>query len=110
MTDPGSKTVPRFLFCWLAILCVVLLYTLASTGPSHAEQTDPQAQAEDQPSPPVPVPGMPLPADHAKLSEHNILWLKGQPAQGQMEFLFAAAVNHDEGATEEISKRLEGWH
>jgi hypothetical protein len=109
MSDPGSKTtIPRFLFCWLAIVCVVLIYTLASAGPSRAQQAE--QVSEDQPSEPIALPGKPLPPDHAKLSEHNILWLKTQPAQEQMEFLFAAAVNHDEGATDQISKHLEGWH
>jgi hypothetical protein len=109
MSDPGSKaTIPRVLFCWLAILFVILVYVLASTGPSRAQQTE--QPAEDQPPQPIALPGKPVPPDHSKLSEHNMLWLKTQPAQEQMEFLLGAAINHDEGGTDLIAKHLEGWH
>jgi hypothetical protein len=55
------------------------------------------------------VPGHPVPADHSKLSEHNIEWVQTQPPQAQMEFLLGAAVNHDGGATRMISEMVEGW-
>ena len=53
--------------------------------------------------------GQPIPATHSKLSEHNIEWLRTQPAQTQAEFLLGAAVNHDEGATDRITQMVEGW-
>jgi len=109
MRDSGIKpAVRQVLICWLAVLCVILIHLLASTGPSRAQQ--PEQQAADQNSEPIALPGKPLPPDHSKLSEHNILWLKTQPAQEQMEFLLGAAINHDEGATDLIAKHLEGWH
>lgn len=57
----------------------------------------------------LPVPGHPVPADHARLSEHNIEWLQTQPPQSQMEFLLGAAVNHDVGATAMISTLVDNW-
>jgi len=109
MGDSGIKpAVRQVLVCWLAVLCAILIHLLASTGPSRAQQ--PEQQAADQNSEPIALPGKPLPPAHSKLSEHNILWLKRQPAQEQMEFLLGAAINHDEGATDLIAKHLEAWH
>jgi len=67
-------------------------------------------QSGQQPNSPVELPGKPIPPDYSKLSEHNIEWLKTQPAQVQMEFLLGAAINHDHGATDMIAKLVEGWH
>jgi len=53
--------------------------------------------------------GQTVPADYGHLSEHNREWLKTQPPQTQAEFLLGAAVNHDQGATDLISKMVEGW-
>jgi HEAT repeats len=107
MSSSGANSrIKQVLFCWLAVLLAVLVYALASTGPSRAQQTE---QTDAQPSQPISVPGRPLVADHSKLSEHNIIWLKTQPAQEQMEFLLGGAINHDEGATDLIQKNLEPW-
>jgi hypothetical protein len=57
----------------------------------------------------LPVPGRPVPADHGRLSEHNIEWLQTQPPQAQMEFLLGAAVNHDRGATNLIADMVGDW-
>ena len=69
-----------------------------------AQQTRPQSGEQ------LPMPGRPVPADHGKLSEHNIEWLETQAPQVQAEFLLGAAVNHDVGATEMINKRVADWH
>jgi hypothetical protein len=58
----------------------------------------------------LPVPGKPVPVDFGKLSEHNREWLETQPPQAQAEFLLAAAINHDQGATDLISSRVDTWH
>jgi hypothetical protein len=57
----------------------------------------------------LPLPGRSVPADHGKLSEHNIEWVQTQPPQTQMEFLLGAAVNHDVGATKLIAEMVDGW-
>jgi hypothetical protein len=67
-------------------------------------------QSTEQAGGPIGLPGKPIPPDYSKLSEHNIEWLKTQPAQAQMEFLLGAAINHDHGATDMIAKLLGGWH
>jgi hypothetical protein len=57
----------------------------------------------------LPVPGKWVAADHSKLSEHNIEWMQTQPPQVQAEFLLSPAINHNKGATDWISKLVDGW-
>lgn len=57
----------------------------------------------------LPVQGTPVPATHAKLSEHEIEYINGLPPQQQAEELVQAAVNHDTGATAMIMDKLQGW-
>jgi hypothetical protein len=83
----------------VVIAGAILVYTVAfGASPGHQ-------QAGEQ----LPVPGKAVPADHGKLSEHNTEWLQSQPAQVQAEFLLGAAVNHDQGATDLIAKRVDTW-
>jgi hypothetical protein len=90
---------PGALLIVISIVCV-LVFTYSAGA----------QQSGEQPSTPIPLPGKPIPPDYSKLSEHNIEWLKTQPAQVQMEFLLGAAINHDHGATDMIAKLVEGWH
>jgi hypothetical protein len=109
MGDPkilGTKT--RILLGWMVFLIAVLAYTLLMADRSPAHQAG--DQLDDEPSTPVAVPGKPVPADNARLSEHNIQWLKTQPPQVQMEFLLGAAINHDQGATDLIAEYVVRWH
>jgi hypothetical protein len=98
----------RVLLCWLAGLLIILLYNLVNADHSRAQQS--QEQLLDEPSAPVEVPGQPISPDNGKLSEHNLRWLKTQSPQTQMEFLLAAAINHDQGASDQIAQRVAGWH
>src|SRR5947209_7668025 len=105
MRDSGVRlAIRRVLLCWLAVLSAVLVYIVASSGPSSAQQVE--QEGPDQPRAPIAIPGKPIPPDRGKLSEHNALWLKTRPAQEQMEFLPGAAINHDEGATDRIHEWL----
>ena len=54
----------------------------------------------------------PAPVAAAKpvLSEHQREWLDHQPPQTQAEELMRSAVNHEEGATEMIVRKLPSWH
>jgi HEAT repeat protein len=88
-------------------LALAILVALFASQPT-ASQTPPAPKPQSGED--LPVPGRPVPADHGKLSEHNIEWLQTQPPQTQMEFLLGAAVNHDVGATSLIAKMVEGWH
>jgi hypothetical protein len=85
--------------CGLALAFAICASSLA------AAQAVPKPQSGEE----LPVPGRPVPADHGKLSEHNIEWVQTQPPQTQMEFLLGAAVNHDVGATTMISKMVDDW-
>jgi len=65
-----KPAVRKALLCWLAVLCAILVYMVASTGPSRAQQPE---QSQDQALAPIALPGKPVPPDHSKLSERNIL-------------------------------------
>lgn len=109
MRDPGRLNhKSRVLLCWLTGLVGILLYNLVNADHSHAQHS--QEQVLDQASAPVEVPGRPISPDNGKLSEHNILWLKTQKPQMQMEFLLGAAINHDQGATDLVARYVAGWH
>ena len=73
--------------------------------PNSAPPPPPVTSGED-----IPLPGRAVPADHGQLSEHNREWVMMQPPQVQAEFLLGAAINHDHGATEMISKMVDDWH
>jgi hypothetical protein len=53
--------------------------------------------------------GKPEPASPAVLSEHEIENLDRQTPQQQAEVLLERAVNHYEGANDQIAARVEGW-
>jgi hypothetical protein len=53
--------------------------------------------------------GKPEPASPAKLSEHEIEALDHQTPQQQAELLLERAVNHYEGANDQIAARVESW-
>ena len=90
----------------LRISALPVLAALFVSLPAGSQTTPaPKPQSGED----LPVPGRPVPADHGKLSEHNIEWLQTQPPQSQMEFLLGAAVNHDLGATKMIADLLEAW-
>jgi len=90
----------------LRISALTMLVALFASLPAGSQTTPaPKPQSGEE----LPVPGRPVPADHGKLSEHNIEWLQTQPPQTQMEFLLGAAVNHDLGATKMIADMLESW-
>jgi HEAT repeat protein len=58
----------------------------------------------------LPAQGAPVPATHARLSEHERQYIEGLPPQQQAEQLLQAAINHDEGATGMIMDKLPGWN
>ena len=104
--EPDSR--PRVVR--LVALAGFLIMTMLVADRSGALQTAVQAIAEIFSGHQLPVAGLPVPATHSKLSEHNIEWLKTQPPQQQAEFLLSSAVNHDAGATELIEQSVVGWH
>ena len=57
----------------------------------------------------LPVEGTPVPAAHARLSEHEIEYINGLSPQPQAEELMQAAINHEDGATSMIQQKLESW-
>lgn len=87
----------------LAFALLMALFASLPAGAQASPASKPQSGEE------LPVPGHPVPADHGKLSEHNIEWVQTQAPQTQMEFLLGAAVNHDVGATKLIADMVEGW-
>jgi len=85
-------------------LAAVLGCGLILTAYSTAQAAPPVSSGEQ-----LPVTGRSVPADSGQLSEHNREWVMTQPPQTQAEFLLGAAINHDHGATEMITKMVDGW-
>src|SRR5262245_37594493 len=53
--------------------------------------------------------GPPVPASSGAISEHDLEELSGMPPQDQAARLLEKAINHYQGAGEEIAKRLDSW-
>jgi HEAT repeat protein len=53
--------------------------------------------------------GKPQPASPAIMSQHEIERLDRQPAQKQAELLLERAINHYEGANDQIAARVDHW-
>jgi len=90
--------------CSKAALMIVIV-AIALAGTSAAQSAPPVTSGEQ-----IPVPGRSVPADYGQLSEHNREWVVTQPPQIQAEFLLGAAINHDHGATDMITKMVDDWH
>jgi len=88
----------RILF---AVAAGILLAVFCATGNARA--------AFDQVTRLLSLQGKPQPASPAILSEHEIAKLDGESPQRQAELLLERAVNHYEGANDQISMRAEGW-
>jgi HEAT repeats len=54
--------------------------------------------------------GKPVLASPAVLSQHEIERLDHQSSQKQAELLLERAINHYEGANDQIAARVDGWH
>ena len=88
----------RILF---AVAAGILLAVFCATGNARA--------AFDQVTRLLSLQGKPQPASPAILSEHEIAKLDGESPQRQAELLLERAVNHYEGANDQISTRVGGW-
>ena len=54
--------------------------------------------------------GLPVPAGHAVLSEHELLEIETMPPQEQALRLLERAINGYRGALEQIERRVDGWN
>jgi len=52
---------------------------------------------------------VPVPVSKPVISEHEREWLERQPPQTQAEELMRAAINHEEGSTELIARKMGSW-
>jgi hypothetical protein len=95
--DPQSGSW-RILF---AVAAGIILAGFFATGNARA--------AFDQIASFLTLQGKSEPASPAVLSEHEIENLDKQAPQRQAEILLQRAVNHYEGANDQIAARIEGW-
>ncbi len=56
------------------------------------------------------VRGKPEPASGAVLSDHEIERLDRASPQSQAELLLERAINHHQGASDQLAARVDGWH
>lgn len=54
--------------------------------------------------------GRPEPASPGVMSQHELQRLGDQSPQRQAELLLERAINHYEGAKDELAERVDGWH
>ena len=95
--DPESASW-RVLF---AVAAGIMLAGFFATGTARA--------AFDQVASFLSLHGKAEPASPAILSEHEIENLDGQPPQRQAEALLGRAINHYDGANDQIAGRIDGW-
>jgi len=95
--DPQSGSW-RVLF---AVAAGIMLAVFFATGNARA--------AFDQIASLLTLQGKAAPASPAVLSEHEIEILDGQTPQRQAEALLERAVNHYDGANDQIAGRIDGW-
>ena len=89
----------------IVLIAAVCARTAAQDLPPRQAPPPPVTSGDD-----IALPGRAVPADQSQLSEHNREWIITQPPQVQAEFLLGAAINHDHGATDMISKMVDDWH
>jgi HEAT repeat protein len=87
-----------------AVVAGVLMATVFMAAKSGVAQA-----AWDQVAQFLSLRGKPEPASPAIMSEHELERLDQQNAQSQAELLLERAVNHYEGANDQIAARVDGW-
>ena len=105
-SDLEQKIIPAGSLRSLRVLAVLvgILFALPFifTGTVHATW-DEIAQL-------LSIKGKPKPASPALLSEHEIEGLNNASPQSQAELLLERAINHYDGASDQIAGRVDGWH
>src|SRR5437762_143374 len=95
----GSLRSLRVLAVLVGILCAL---PFVFAGTVHATW--------DQIAQLLSIKGKPRPASPALLSEHEIEGLDRAGPQSQAELLLERAINHYDGASDQIAGRVDGWH
>ena len=95
----GSLRSLRVLVVLVGILCAL---PFVFAGTVHATW--------DQIAQLLSIKGKPRPASPALLSEHEIEGLDRAGPQSQAELLLERAINHYDGASDQIAGRVDGWH
>jgi len=103
--DSGRNFEPAT-FRRFLIPCGILLAVLAVVAESGAAEKVWQAIAGNRIPMETPVP---VAGSKPVLSEHQREWIDQQDPQTQAEELTRSAINHEEGATELIARKLESW-
>jgi hypothetical protein len=103
---PGSDVRPKSSSASGRVLAIVAGVLLAlpfvASGTARA--------AWDQIAEFLSITGKPKAASPAVLSQHETENLVGSPPQKQAELLLERAINHYDGATDQIAARVDGWH
>jgi hypothetical protein len=99
ITPSGSFRSIRLLAVLVGVLCAL---AFSATGTVRATW-DEIAQL-------LSIKGKPKPASPALLSQHEIEGLDTASPQSQAELLLERAINHYDGASDQIAARVDGWH
>ncbi|HSS98330.1 MAG TPA: HEAT repeat domain-containing protein [Terriglobales bacterium] len=101
-----QKIIPAGSFRSLRLVAVLL----GAFGASVALATGNVHATWDEIAQLLSIKGKPKPASPALLSTHEIEGLDRAPAQSQAELLLERAINHYNGASDQIAARVDGWH
>ncbi len=96
---PGTFRSIRLLAALAGILCAL---PFVATGTVRA--------AWEQVAQFLSITGKPKPASPALLSQHETEGLDSSSPQAQAELLLERAINHYEGASDQIASRVDAWH
>jgi hypothetical protein len=103
LQTPGSRDPQARRVRVIAVLVAGALMGLLLAGTSNARAAWNQIEQL------LSLQGKPQAASPAILSEHEIERLDQQSAQSQAELLLERAINHYEGANDQIAARVDGW-
>lgn len=100
--QPGKRNIPLG-----RVLLIDGFFTLL--GLLIAFQAQPVRAAWQEIAAFLSIQGKPVPASPAVMSEHELERLDRDPPQRQAQLLLERAVNHYDGATDQIAARVDNW-
>lgn len=101
--EPSKKIVPLSRILLLDAVATVLVLLVAF-------RAQPLRAAWEQLAAFLSIQGKPVPASPAIMSEHELAALDHYDPERQAKLLLERAINHYDGATDQIAARVDSWH
>jgi HEAT repeats len=101
--EPPRKFIPLSRILLLDAVLTIFIFSIAL-------RAQPLRAAWEQLAAFLSIQGKPVPASPAMMSEHELEQLDRFDPQRQAKLLMERAINHYDGATDQIAARVDGWH